>query len=77
MNKKEGLDHFGSSSDLQRQLSILIEQHRKLNREVDTLNTRIHALSSHESDHLRHIKLRKLKLKDKIENARTELGPAK
>jgi|TARA_Y100000310_G_C20681627_1_gene816310 uncharacterized protein YdcH (DUF465 family) len=73
MNKKEGPEHFGNSSDLQRQLSALIEQHHKLNREVDVLNTRIHGLSSHESDHLRHIKLRKLKLKDEIESVRTKL----
>ena len=77
MNKKESFDSFGSINELQKQLGSLIIQHHKLNSEVDGLNTRVFSLSSQENDHLRHIKLRKLKLKDKIENARTELGPAK
>ena len=73
MNKKESFDNSESANELQKQLDIILEQHHKLNDEVDTLNLRIHSLFSQENDRLRHTKLRKLKLKDRIENLRVKL----
>jgi|ETNmetMinimDraft_2_1059921.scaffolds.fasta_scaffold714090_1 hypothetical protein len=73
MNKKGSFSNSETINEMQRQLHNLLKQHYKLNSEVDSLNVRIYSLSSHESDHLRHVKLRKLKLKDRIESLRAKL----
>jgi hypothetical protein len=73
MNKKESFDNSESANELQKQLDIILEQHHELNDEVDTLNLQIHSIFSQENDRLRHTKLRKLKLKDRIENLRAKL----
>ena len=73
MNKKESFDSYASNDELQKLLGVLLAEHHQLNNGVDTLNTRIYSLFPNESTHLRHIKRRKLKLKDRIETLRTEL----
>jgi hypothetical protein len=73
MSKKEKHYNVASDSELRKQLCILVNKHYKLNKEVDNLNTQVYSLSSEESTHLRHIKLKKLKLKDRIEGMRIQL----
>ena len=73
MNKKASFDNYVSNDELQKLLGALLAEHHQLNNEVDILNTRIYSLFPDESTHLRHIKLRKLKLKDRIETLRTKL----